>query len=170
MGYEYHLYKMKKVDVERLRDMPYDVAVERFGEETFFYAGHLPMENLHSNGDLVSDELLVITEDAIPLFRDKSFENTEESMLLLLTRKNVQSWIECYQKRVINYYEKLVEKDHDAREKHVRGVLDEWKWKESFTLEDTHMSHSALYEYAIFQLLFHMKTLKEDEFFIFTGH
>lgn len=170
MGYEYHLYKMKNEDVETLRDMPYEMAVERFGEEDFFYAGHLPMESIHSNGDLVSDELVRIQEGATPLFKDKSFENTEESRIMFLKRENVQSWIECYQKRVLKYYERLIEKDDEAWGKHIRGVLDEWKWKTSFTSDDTHMSHSALYEYAIFQLLFHLKTLKEDESFVFTGH
>lgn len=178
MGYDYHLYKMKKVDAETISAMPYEEVEKTYGEDGWFYAGHLPMKQIHSNGELNRDEIERITEKGKRLLTHETFDKTEEEDILIIDKDGVAEWIQCYRERIITYLEKLVdgtshssdESKEDKRERYVASLLNQWKNYPPYMLNVESISRSNNYEHMIFELVYQYKLLKEDEVFIFCGH
>lgn len=178
MGYEYRLYKMKKEDAEKLSKMSYEEVEKKYGEDEWFYTGHLPMKELHSNGDLNGDEVNRIKVTGTRLLVHESFDKTEEEAIVIIDKEGVLAWIECYRERVIKFLDKMVNGNPDLfgmskeekRERYLTSLLDKWTNYPPYEVNDESISHSSDYEYIIFELVYQLKSLKEDEVFVFASH
>ena len=178
MGYEYRLYKMKKEDAEKLSKMSYEEVEKKYGEDDWFYTGHLPMEELHSNGDLNGDEVKRIKATGKRLLSHESFDGTEEEDVLVIDKDGVLAWIECYRERVIKFLEKMVNGNPDLfaiskeekRERYLTSLLNKWTEYPPYEVNGESISHSSDYEYIIFELVYQLKSFKDDEVFVFAGH
>jgi len=178
MGYDYRLYKMKKVDAEKISAMSYNEVEKTYGEDGWFYAGHLPMKQLHSNGDLNRDEIDRIKANGKRLLTHESFDKTEEESILIIDKEGLAEWIQCYRERVIKHLDKLAngtsdsheESKEEKRERYVTSLLNQWTNYPPYMLNFDSISPSNNYEYVIFELVYQYKLLQEDEVFIFCGH
>lgn len=178
MGYAYRLYKMNRKDAQRISRMSYDELLQEYGEDDWFYIGHLPMKELHSNGELNADEVIRIHSKGQRFLSDASFDNSEEAEATLIENFAVHEWIKIYRERIVHFLEELVsekpdesgQSPSDRQAKYVSSLLTKWQERPPYRIEKDCISASRDYEYIIFELVYQCNALKEDEIFVFCSH
>lgn len=178
MGFEYHLYKMERATMEQIVPCSYMELESLYGEDGWLYSGHLPMERLHSNGDLDAEEVERIQAYGTRLLTSVEVDDTELEDVLYLTKGGLEEWITIYRERVQNGLKNMLEKANEddeeleERRKHyVESLLQEWTRSSPVHLDPTNgLTHSARYEYLVFELAYLHKTLKDNEVLVFCGH
>lgn len=183
MGYRNYLYKIKKKDVNEIRNMSLEELKKKYEEDDGYI--HLP-------------ELL--REDCIfefgKLYWDDTIERINNTGEKLFTNEEVQEWFCDYNpylvgkealKEAINIYEGKIktiyaeldkevenaETFEDKYELYKRHISDyERWWARGFVidLEKKAICHSWLYEHQIFELVHLYKTIDFDEYdLVFLG-
>lgn len=178
MGFNYYLYTAKKTVTEELSTSSYEELVKKYGEDDWLYTGHLPLKELHSNGDLNSDEVERIKRKGTPLFKDSSMENTELDVVRV-GKEGLKELIEAYRERVIQHLKKTLGEEADyfgrtpeeLRESYTRSLLNEWENFPPYNLlKGEEVTSSAKYEYIIFELVRLYKTISDEDDILFAGH
>lgn len=181
MGYSYHLYQMNRSLFEEISVMNINELTETYGEDDWFYLGHLPMKKLHSNGDLDFDEVSHIKSMGKPLFSDDSLKNTEEMDSFIIGKEGLEAVISIYKERVVRYLKKLtVSEEYDEehlsseerRKLYIESLLREWEENPPYRLNnDYRVVTSGRYEYMVFELVHLYKTIDfENNVIVFCGH
>jgi hypothetical protein len=123
MGYRHYFYKVKKADVEAVKDMSYNelleyaqannVAIDEWdGEEylNFLDSKFLNQVEVHEFGKLYWDDTAErIYNKGVPLFTNKETqEQFDDYAPYVVGKDGVLEAISIYQEKVLNYYKDLL--------------------------------------------------------------
>lgn len=185
MGYRNYLYRIKKKDVNKFRNMPLKELQDKYSDK---------------EDDSYIDIHKLIGEDCIfefgKLYWDDTIERIENSGEELFKQEEVQEWfcdyrphlvgkealkvtIDIYENKIKKMYENLQEEIEKAKtfeekcgiyQMHFRDYEYWWKNCKVINLEKDAICHSWLYEHLIFELVHLYKTIDFNEYdLIFMG-
>ena len=194
MGYRHYFYKVKKSEVEKVRDMEYDtlfnLAKERgvdcwdnddegrgfyFNDDAF-----LNKKEVFEFGKLYWDD----TADRIyskgePLFsRDEVQDCFNDYVPYVVGKEGLLEAIEIYRAKVLSYYQSLIEENGEAEKQHaelvnhVRDKIFQWKYQGTVNTNEDQVSITGSWEYehSIFNLAHLLKTIDwEKDTLLFYG-
>ena len=183
MGYRNYLYKIKKKEINEIKNMSLYELKKKYGEEDDYIDIH----------KLIGDKCIF---EFGKLYWDDTIERIESTGEELFKQKDVQEWfcdyrpylvgkealkvaIEIYENKIKEMYENLqegIEQAETFEEKcgiykmHFRDYEYWWKNDEVIDLEKDGICHSWLYEHLIFELVHLYKTIDFDEYdLVFLG-
>jgi hypothetical protein len=193
MGYRHYFYKVKKNDVEAVKDMTYEqllhyaeekcVEMDEWGGKKSFYFNDKKFLNkveVHEFGKLYwCDTAERIYSKGKPLF---SIEETQKKFSdyvpYIVGKEGLLEAIKVYQEKIINYYKDLLvdEEKLKSADKLLVHAKDKIITISSIGLanieeeEKWQVTHSWEYEHSIFNLVHILKTINwEEDTLLFYG-
>lgn len=188
MGYRNYLYKVKKKDIEKIRNMSLKELEEKYGDknEENYVSMHDLLDSSHSKrifefGKLYWDDTIVrIHETGEELFTDKEAqERFEDYDPYLVGKEALEVAIEIYTNKIKEMYKNLNDEVDNAEtdkekisfyKKHIQEYMIWWKQNMVIDLEKEPITQSWLYEHLIFELVHLYKTIDFKKYdLIFLG-
>ncbi len=180
MGYRNYIAVVDKESLDKIRNLPYDELVEKYGEDGYishytFKDKGIEIKRILEIGDIVwhEENHTQVKECLSPIFSDDKVNRclNEDSEFMLGNKKLLENIIEIYRKSVIEYYTYIQNIDNvrkmmqDPNINHLDYLIAKCKGKvsefsENWFVSDTDnvLHYTWHYEYDIFNLIYILKT------------
>lgn len=188
MGYRHYFYKVKKEDIQKIRDISLQDLKNKYADEDDYidFKNVIPMILVHELGKLYWDDTFnQISSLGFELFDNKDvMEYFSDHDIYVVGKEGLLKTIEIYQNKIIRYLgaclvdtkdkitDKLITSDFKLREE-IEEELLYWSRKRFLNLDenDLNLSNSRMYKHAIFDLVHFLKTIDwETETLILYGY
>lgn len=188
MGYRNYLYKVKKKDINKIRNMSLKELQEKHGnkDEEYYVSMHDLLDNINSKcifefGKLYWDDTIMrIHNTGEKLFtNEETQEKFDDYDPYLVGKEALKVAIEIYTNKIKEMYENLKEGIDNAKtdeerveiyKRHFQDYMYWWKQDMVIDLEKEPICQSWLYEHLIFELVHLYKTIDFEEYdLVFLG-
>lgn len=197
MGYRYYFLKVKKEDVELVKDLSLQ-ELKKYGSsdsnEWVDLDDVITQKEIFEFGKLYYDDTAEqIYKTGIPLFNDKeTMEYFSDYIPYVVGKEGLLKVIDIYRKKIVDYYKGLLVdgetriiplfgfeiknediKSLDKVRNDIEDKIRDWEHADKmiFSNNEEQVTKSWNYEYSIFNLLFLLKTIDwETENILFYGY
>lgn len=189
MGYRHYFYKVKIVDVKKIKDISlHDIKRKTYDKECEYYDFDkaIDKQQVFELGKLYWDDTSErIYSTGEPLFsNDDVMELFDDYVPYIVGKEGMKKAIEIYQEKIIKYlsfclvdsYDEFSEEKIKSEDKMKKDIVDRLSyWKSGFVIDTNEnikniVTRSWLYEYSIFNLVHLLKTIDwETETLLFYG-
>ena len=180
MGYRNYIAIVDKESLDKIRNLPYDKLIEKYGDEGYiseytFEDKGIDIKRISEIGEIVSykENSTKLNECLSPVFSDNKVNEVlnNDSEFMLGNKKLLENIIEVYRKTVVEYYtdvqniDRIREMHFDPTINHLEYFIKKCKNKASEFSEkwfvsdnDNILHYTWQYEYDIFNLIYILKT------------